>query len=62
MFPCQIVPNQLNVFIADGTEMSKVEIMKVVPSVGFMPLWNMWWPHTPHPRKPMAMIASTIDV
>ena len=26
--------------------MTIVVIMKVVPSVGFMPLWNMWWPHT----------------
>ena len=62
MLPPHIVPIQLNVLFADGTEMSSVEIMNPVPNVGFMPLMNMWCPHTPHPSAPIAMIASTIDV
>ena len=36
--------------------------MKLMPSCGFMPLMNMWWPHTPQPSTPMAMIARTIEV
>jgi len=31
------------------------------PSVGFIPLMNMWWPHTSHPRNAMPMIANTIE-
>src|SRR5258705_365904 len=62
MFPSHIVPSQLNTLIADGTEINSVETMNAVPMVGFIPLMNMWWPHTPQPRKPMAMIASTMDV
>ena len=53
MLPPQSVPSQLKILIADGTAMTIVEIMKVVPSVGFMPLWNMWWPHTIKPRNAM---------
>jgi hypothetical protein len=41
MFPRQSVPSQLNVLIADGTAMNIVLIANVVPSVGFIPLWNM---------------------
>ena len=57
MLPPQSVPSQLNVLIADGTAMNIVETMKVVPSVGFMPLWNMWWPQTMKPRHAMPAIA-----
>ncbi len=59
--PRHIVPIQLKTLIADGTEMSSVEIMNPVPNVGFMPLMNMWWPQTPHPSTPMPMMASTIE-
>ena len=38
----QIVANQLNVLIADGTAIAIVEIMKDVPNSGFIPLMNMW--------------------
>ncbi len=41
--------------------MSIVEIMNVMPSVGFMPLWNMWWPQTIQPRNAIAMMAYTIE-
>src|SRR5213593_1431744 len=59
--PRHIVPSQLNTFTAEGTEITSVEIMNDEPSVGFMPLMNMWWPHTIQPRKPIAMIANTIE-
>jgi hypothetical protein len=51
MFPPHSVPSQLNVLIADGTAMNIVLMAKVVPSVGFMPLWNMWCAQTMNPRK-----------
>ena len=56
MFPPQSVPSQLNVLMADGTAITIVEIMKVVPRIGFMPLWNMWWPQTMKPRPAMPII------
>ena len=58
--PRHSVPSQLKTLMADGTAMMIVVIMNVVPSSGFIPLWNMWWPHTIQPRKAIAMIASTI--
>ena len=42
--PPQSVPSQLNVLMADGTAMTIVVSMNDVPSAGFMPLTNMWWP------------------
>src|SRR5438445_161882 len=48
--PRHIVPIQLNVLIAEGTAMISVETMNEEPSVGFMPLMNMGWPHTIDPR------------
>ena len=59
--PRHIVPIQLNTLIADGTEMIMVVTMNVEPSVGFIPLMNMWWPHTTHPRNPMPTSANTIE-
>src|SRR5262250_3641168 len=56
MFPPHTVPSQLNVLIADGTAMTIVEIMKLVPRMGFMPLWNMWCPHTIQPRPAIPSI------
>jgi len=56
-----MVPIQLNTLMAEGTAMNRVEIMNVWPNVGFMPLWNMWWPHTIQPRNPMPMMANTMD-
>ena len=48
--------------MADGTAMNMVEIMNVVPNVGFMPLMNMWCPHTTQPSTPMPRMATTMDV
>ena len=42
--PPQMVPSQLNDLMADGTAMTIVVSMNVVPRWGFMPLTNMWWP------------------
>ncbi len=53
MFPPHSVPSQLNVLMAEGTAMNIVEIMNVVPRIGFMPLRNMWWPQTMNPRQAM---------
>src|SRR2546421_9959707 len=59
--PRHIVPIQLNVFTAEGTAITSVDTMKDDPSVGFIPLMNMWWPHTIQPRNAIATIANTID-
>src|SRR4029453_5903566 len=60
MFPPQTVPSQLNVLIADGPAMTIAENMNNVPRMGFMPLWNMWWPHTIQPRPAIPSIESAI--
>ena len=60
MLPPHSVPSQLNVLIAEGTAMTIVVIMNAMPSVGFMPDWNMWWPHTIQLRKAMAIIEYAI--
>jgi hypothetical protein len=57
MLPPHRVPSQLNVLIADGTAMNIVLIAKVVPSVGFIPDWNMWCAQTMNPRNAMPAIA-----
>src|SRR5439155_82852 len=46
MLPRHIVPIQLNTFTAEGTAITSVDTMKDDPRVGFIPLMNMWWPHT----------------
>jgi hypothetical protein len=58
--PPHSVPSQLKVLIADGTAITIVLIMKVIPRAGFMPLWNMWWPHTIQLRKAIAIIENAI--
>ena len=60
MLPPHSVPSQLKVLIADGTAMTIVEIMNAMPRVGFMPLWNMWWPQTIQLRKAMAIIENAM--
>jgi hypothetical protein len=42
--------------MADGTAMTIVDIMKLVPSAGLMPLWNMWWPQTTQERNAIPII------
>jgi hypothetical protein len=56
MLPPHSVPSQLNVLIAEGTAMTIVVVMNAIPSVGFIPDWNMWCPHTIQLRPAIAMI------
>src|SRR2546425_9750537 len=60
-FPRHIVPIQLNTLMADGTAIRSVDTMNEEPSVGFIPLTNMWWPHTIQPRNAIPQIANTIE-
>src|SRR5437588_8623857 len=60
MLPPQSVASQLKVLIADGTAMNMVLMANVVPSVGFIPLWNMWCAQTMNPRNAMPASAYTI--
>jgi hypothetical protein len=54
--PPHSVPSQLKTLMADGTAMTIVEIMKVVPRIGFIPLWKIWWPHTIQPSPAIPRI------
>src|SRR5882672_8899081 len=60
-FPRHIVPIQLNTLIAEGTAISNVDTMNEEPSVGFIPLTNMWWPHTIQPRNAIPAMANTME-
>src|SRR5262245_29514925 len=62
MRECQSVASQLKVFTAEGTAMRMVNTAKAMPRCGFMPLMNMWWPHTRKLSVPMATMAATIDL
>src|SRR5207245_10553600 len=59
--PRHIVPIQLNTLTAEGTAMIRVDTMNDEPSVGFIPLTNMWWPHTIQPRNPIAAITTNVN-
>ena len=50
------VPSQLNVFTAEGTAINSVVSVNTEPRNGFMPLTNMWWPHTTKLSMAMAII------
>src|SRR3990172_8410908 len=58
--PPHRVPSQLNVLMADGTAITIVDIMKAFPKTGFIPLMNMWCPHTTQLRKPMEIMDMAI--
>ena len=60
MFPPHSVPSQLNVLMAEGTAITMVESMKLVPRAGLMPLWNMWCPHTIQERNAMPIIENAM--
>jgi len=55
--PLHKVPSQLNVLMADGTPITIVITLKAKAANGFIPLTNMWWPHTMNPSAPMAIMA-----
>ena len=48
--------------MALGSAIIIVETMNVMPSAGFMPETNMWWPHTMKPRPAMPAIEYTIGL
>src|SRR5687767_15256131 len=51
--PNHIVPSQLKIFTPVGMAISMVDSAKKVSAIGPMPVVNMWWLHTPNPRKAM---------
>ena len=57
--PPQTVPSQLKIFIPVGMAMVMVDSPKAAWATVGMPEENMWWAHTPKPRKAMAAPANT---
>ncbi len=57
--PPQVVASQLKIFTPVGTAMNIVEAAKAELATGPRPTANMWWAHTPHPMKPMAIPENT---
>ena len=47
------MPSQLKIFTPVGMAISMVVSEKNVSAIGPMPVANMWWAHTPNPRKAM---------
>src|SRR5262245_41993650 len=58
--PRHSVASQLNTFTPDGSAISIVETMKVMPIIGLMPDTNMWCPQTMKPSPMIAHMESTI--
>src|SRR4029453_5944799 len=58
--PPHTVPSQLNVLIAEGTAMTMVVTVKAMPSFGFIPLTNMWWPYTIQDRNAMPIMENAM--
>src|SRR3989442_15791867 len=54
------VATQLKVFTAEGIAIASVVTMKAEPTSGFMPLTNMWGPHTRKLRNAIAHKDKTI--
>src|SRR3989442_5188822 len=54
------VATQLKVFTAEGIAIASVVTMKAEPTSGFMPLTNMWCPHTRKLRNAIAHKDTTI--
>ena len=59
--PPYMVAIQLRIFTPVGTAMNIVDTEKAATETGPMPEANMWWAHTPHPMKPMAMPETTMN-
>ena len=55
MLPPHSVLIQLRIFTPVGTAMSMVAMEKAASATGPMPTENMWWLHTPKPKKPIMM-------
>ncbi len=59
MRPPHIVPIQLKILIPVGMAMVMVAKPNAAWATGVIPEANMWWAHTPKPRKAMAAPAKT---
>ena len=59
--PPHIVIVQLMIFTPVGMAMVIVEMANTATLRGPSPEANMWWAHTPQPRKPMAMPENTMN-
>jgi len=44
------------IFLFGGLFLNSSFVVKAVPRAWFIPHWNMWWPHTIHERKAMAIM------
>src|ERR1043166_10150451 len=62
ILPPHNVPIQLNVLIALGTPMHMVSTENAIAEYGFIPLMNMWCPHTRNPRNPIERTSYTITL
>ena len=60
IFPFHKVVKQLNTFTAEGIAISRVVKVNTEPKNGFIPVINMWCPHTIKDKNPMANIEPTI--
>ena len=54
MAPPHSVASQLKIFTPVGMAISMVAMEKAASATGPMPAANMWWLHTPKPKKPMS--------
>ena len=52
-WPPQRVPIQLKILTPVGTAIAIVMSEKAAVATEPMPVVNIWWDHTPKPRKPM---------
>jgi len=57
--PIHMVPSQLKILIPVGMAIVIVDKPKAAWATVPIPDENMWWAHTPNPRKPMAAPANT---
>src|SRR5215831_9577748 len=59
--PPHSVESQLKILIPVGMAISIDMSEKAESAMGPMQTANMWWAHTPKPRKPISAVAYTID-
>ena len=53
--PFHMVASQLKIFTPVGIAISMLAIENAASATGPIPAANMWWLHTPKPKKPMRM-------
>jgi lactoylglutathione lyase len=59
IWPPQRVPTQLKIFTPVGTAIAMVAREKAAVAMVPRPVVNMWWDHTPKPRKPITAPENT---